>query len=78
MEEMEIIETLRDNYDFFCDNQQNSKFCDNVTRPGTRKEILSKERRCFRCFKKNHVLANITTIIILTWVLRRIIILLDR
>ena len=39
----------------FCGKQNYSVYCENVTRPETRKDILFKERRCFRCFKKNHM-----------------------
>ena len=36
----------------FCGNQHNSKFCGNVTRPGSRKEILLKERLVFVVLKR--------------------------
>ena len=42
----------------FYNKQYNSRFCDNITRPETRKEILFKDRRCYCCFKKYHTSSN--------------------
>ena len=39
----------------FCSNHHNSWYCNTVSRPETRKDILRKGNRCFRCFKRNHV-----------------------
>ena len=38
----------------FCHRNHKTKFCDIITKPEIRKEILFKERHCFICMKKGH------------------------
>ena len=38
----------------FCRRNHKTKFCDIITKPEIRKDILFKEQRCFICMKKGH------------------------
>ena len=39
----------------FCSRKHQSKHCDIVSNPETRKNILAKEKRCFVCMKFGHI-----------------------